>query len=155
MQKKVKGFFEEFRKFITRGNVLDMAIGVTYMEKFLTDVKHVEIQLLCDSQGNVVALGERDCSMQRRNQKVIEESPSPLMTEDLRQRMQDAAVKAAKAAGFDNLKGHKSVGGLRASIYNAMPKEGVVALVEFLTNRMSRHTPLHSDKKVQLGRDYP
>ncbi len=73
-----------------------------YLEKLIVGPHHVEIQILADSYGNTVALGERDCSMQRRNQKVIEESPSPLMTEELRQRMQDAAVKAAKAAGYCN-----------------------------------------------------
>ncbi len=73
-----------------------------YLEKLIVGPHHVEIQILADSFGNTVALGERDCSMQRRNQKVLEESPSPLMTDDLRQRMQEAAVKAAKAAGYCN-----------------------------------------------------
>ncbi len=73
-----------------------------YLEKLIVGPHHVEIQILADSYGNTVALGERDCSMQRRNQKVIEESPSPLMTEELRAKMQDAAVKAAKAAGYCN-----------------------------------------------------
>lgn len=73
-----------------------------YLEKLIVGPHHVEIQILADSFGNTVALGERDCSMQRRNQKVIEESPSPLMTEELRTKMQDAAVKAAKAAGYCN-----------------------------------------------------
>ena len=75
--------------------------GSVYMEKFLTDVKHVEVQLLCDGQGNAVALGERDCSMQRRNQKLIEESPSPAVDEELRARMMDAAVRAAKAVNYE------------------------------------------------------
>lgn len=73
-----------------------------YMEKFIVDPHHVEIQIIADNFGNVVALGERDCSMQRRNQKVIEESPSPVMTSELREKMQDAAVKAAKACGYQN-----------------------------------------------------
>lgn len=73
-----------------------------YLEKLIVGPHHVEIQILADSFGNTVALGERDCSMQRRNQKVLEESPSPLMTDDLRKRMQEAAVKAAKAAGYCN-----------------------------------------------------
>jgi len=73
-----------------------------YIEKFIVGPHHVEIQILADSFGNTVALGERDCSMQRRNQKVLEESPSPLMTDELRQKMQEAAVKAAKAAGYCN-----------------------------------------------------
>lgn len=73
-----------------------------YLEKLIVGPHHVEIQILADSYGNTVALGERDCSMQRRNQKVLEESPSPLMTDDLRKRMQEAAVNAAKAAGYCN-----------------------------------------------------
>jgi acetyl-CoA carboxylase biotin carboxylase subunit len=73
-----------------------------YMEKFIVDPHHVEIQIVADNFGNVVALGERDCSMQRRNQKVIEESPSPIMTPQLRTKMQEAAVKAALACGYTN-----------------------------------------------------
>ncbi len=73
-----------------------------YLEKLIVGPHHVEIQILADSFGNTVALGERDCSMQRRNQKVIEESPSPLMTPELRAEMQEAAVKAAKACGYCN-----------------------------------------------------
>ena len=62
----------------------------------------MEIQIIADQMGNTVALGERDCSMQRRNQKVLEESPSPLMTPELRKAMQEAAVRAAKACGYYN-----------------------------------------------------
>ena len=74
--------------------------GACYLEKYLTDVKHVEMQILADSAGNVVCLGERDCSMQRRNQKLLEESPSPAVNEALRVCMGDCAVKAARAAGY-------------------------------------------------------
>lgn len=73
-----------------------------YIEKFIVDPRHVEIQLLADEQGNVIYLGERDCSLQRRNQKVLEESPSPIMTEELRKAMGEAAVRAAKACGYSN-----------------------------------------------------
>ena len=73
-----------------------------YIEKFIVDPRHVEIQLLADEQGNVIYLGERDCSLQRRNQKVLEESPSPIMTEELRKAMGEAAVRAAKACGHAN-----------------------------------------------------
>ncbi|MCC8111863.1 MAG: acetyl-CoA carboxylase biotin carboxylase subunit [Ruminococcus sp.] len=73
-----------------------------YLEKLIVGPHHVEIQIIADKQGNTVALGERDCSMQRRNQKVIEESPSPLMTPELRQAMQEAAVRAAMACGYYN-----------------------------------------------------
>ena len=73
-----------------------------YLEKLIVEPHHVEIQIIADQMGNTVALGERDCSMQRRNQKVLEESPSPLMTPELRKAMQEAAVRAAKACGYYN-----------------------------------------------------
>lgn len=57
-----------------------------YMERFVENPRHIEIQILADKQGNVIHLGERDCSMQRRNQKVLEESPSPVMTDELRRK---------------------------------------------------------------------
>ena len=71
-----------------------------YIEKFIEDPRHVEIQLLADSYGNVVSLGERDCSLQRRNQKLIEECPCPVMIPSLRKVMGQAAVKAAVACGY-------------------------------------------------------
>ena len=71
-----------------------------YIEKFIEDPRHVEIQLLADSYGNVVSLGERDCSLQRRNQKLIEECPCPVMIPSLRKAMGQAAVKAAVACGY-------------------------------------------------------
>ena len=73
-----------------------------YLEKFIVDPRHVEIQLLADQYGNTVYLGERDCSLQRRNQKMVEECPSPIMTPALRARMGEAAVRAAKACGYEN-----------------------------------------------------
>ncbi len=73
-----------------------------YMEKFLLPVKHIEMQLLCDKYGNVVCLGERECSVQRKNQKLIEESPSPAITPEIRKAMMEAAVKAAKAVNYEN-----------------------------------------------------
>lgn len=73
-----------------------------YIEKFLINPHHVEIQILADQQGNVVYLGERDCSMQRRNQKVLEECPSPIVSPELRKRMGEAAVTAAKQCGYYN-----------------------------------------------------
>ncbi|MBC8423765.1 acetyl-CoA carboxylase biotin carboxylase subunit [bacterium] len=73
-----------------------------YVEKFLQNPRHVEIQVLGDKHGHVVHLGERDCSVQRRLQKLIEEAPSPAVTPDLRQRMGDSAVKLASAVGYDS-----------------------------------------------------
>ena len=73
-----------------------------YIEKFLVNPRHIEFQILADTHGNVVHLGERDGSMQRRNQKVLAETPRPIMTEDLRKRMGESAVNAAKATGYCN-----------------------------------------------------
>lgn len=71
-----------------------------YIEKFVKNPRHVEIQILADEHGNIVHLGERDCSIQRKHQKVIEETPSTLVDEKLRHKMGNAAVKAAKTAGY-------------------------------------------------------
>ncbi|MGN0538169.1 MAG: acetyl-CoA carboxylase biotin carboxylase subunit [Acutalibacteraceae bacterium] len=76
--------------------------GAVYMEKYLKPVKHVEMQLLCDKYGNVVCLGERECSVQRKNQKLIEESPSPAITPEIRKNMMEAAKKAALAVHYEN-----------------------------------------------------
>lgn len=73
-----------------------------YIEKFIENPRHVEIQIIADKYGNVVHLGERDCSVQRRNQKLIEEAPSPAVSEDVRKKMGRAAILAAKASEYYN-----------------------------------------------------
>lgn len=74
--------------------------GRVFVEKFITEPRHIEIQLLADSHGNVIHLGERECSVQRRHQKVVEESPSPLANDELRRKMGDQAVALAKKVGY-------------------------------------------------------
>ncbi|AAR35395.1 acetyl-CoA carboxylase biotin carboxylase subunit [Geobacter sulfurreducens] len=74
-----------------------------YIEKYCEKPRHVEIQVMADKHGNVIHLGERDCSIQRRHQKIIEESPCPVMTPALRKAMGDAAVRASKAVGYDSV----------------------------------------------------
>ncbi len=71
-----------------------------YLEKYLTGMKHVEIQIIADKHGNVVHLGERDCSVQRRRQKLVEEAPCPILTPETRKAMGEAAVRAAKAVNY-------------------------------------------------------
>ena len=73
-----------------------------FVEKFITNPRHIEIQVLGDKHGNVIYLGERECSIQRRNQKVIEEAPSPLLDEKTRKAMGEQAVALAKAVGYDS-----------------------------------------------------
>jgi acetyl-CoA carboxylase, biotin carboxylase subunit len=76
--------------------------GSLYLEKYLESPRHIEIQIFADSHGRVVSLGERECSVQRRHQKVLEEAPSPIVTPDLRKKMGDAAVRLARAGGYVN-----------------------------------------------------
>jgi len=76
--------------------------GSVYIEKFIENPHHIEFQLFGDEHGRVVHLGERDCSIQRRNQKIVEECPSPLMTPELRKRMGDASIKLAEYVGYTN-----------------------------------------------------
>ncbi len=89
--------------FSTCRNEAETAFGNpgVYIEKFVQDPHHVEIQILGDQHGNVIHLGERDCSLQRRHQKLLEEAPSPLMTPELREKMGEAAVNAGKSVNYE------------------------------------------------------
>ncbi len=71
-----------------------------YIEKFITNPRHIEIQILADNFGNIIHLGERDCSIQRRHQKLLEEAPSPALSSKMRKKMGEMAVKGAKAVNY-------------------------------------------------------
>ena len=88
-----------------------------FVEKFIVNPRHVEIQVLGDKHGNVIYLGERECSIQRRNQKVIEEAPSPLLDEPTRRKMGEQAVALAKAVGYDSAGTVEFVAGQDRSFY--------------------------------------
>src|SRR5438067_12317830 len=88
-----------------------------FIEKFIVDPRHIEIQVLGDKHGNVIYLGERECSIQRRNQKVIEEAPSPLLDETTRRRMGEQAVALAKAVKYDSAGTVEFVAGQDKSFY--------------------------------------
>jgi acetyl-CoA carboxylase biotin carboxylase subunit len=75
--------------------------GDIYMEKFITKPRHIEVQIMADSHGNVLHFGERDCSMQRRHQKLIEESPAQILTQEVREKLLEAAVRAAKFIRYE------------------------------------------------------
>ncbi|MCM1104284.1 MAG: acetyl-CoA carboxylase biotin carboxylase subunit [Clostridium sp.] len=102
---RVAASAEEFEQaFLTAQKEAEAAFAsrVMYIEHFIEHPRHIEFQILADSYGNVVHLGERDCSIQRNHQKMIEESPSVALSDELRERMGNTAVAAAKAAGYVN-----------------------------------------------------
>lgn len=100
-----------------------------YIEKFIDDPRHVEIQIIADQMGHVVSLGERDCSVQRNHQKLIEEAPSPAITEEIRQQMSRDAVHAAEVAGYTNA----------GTIEFIMDKEGSYYFMEMNTRIQVEH----------------
>jgi acetyl-CoA carboxylase biotin carboxylase subunit len=99
----VRGEDEIERAFVAAGNEARAAFGddAVYIEKYLEGPRHIEIQLLADRHGNIVHLGERECSIQRRHQKLIEEAPSPVLTPEQRAAMGETAVAAARAVGYE------------------------------------------------------
>src|SRR5437763_6818880 len=114
-----------------------------YVEKLIVDPRHVEVQVLADSHGNVVHLGERDCTLQRRHQKLIEETPSPAVDEELRQRIGAIGVEAARAAGY------RSAG----TIEGLLTQDGDYFFMEMNTRIQVEHTVTEMVTGLDLVRE--
>jgi acetyl-CoA/propionyl-CoA carboxylase biotin carboxyl carrier protein len=117
--------------------------SAVYVEKFLEDPRHVEVQVLADEHGNVVHLGERDCTIQRRHQKIVEETPSPAVTQELRERIGAIAVDAARAVGY------RSAG----TIEGLLDREGNYWFLEMNTRIQVEHTITELVTGVDLVRE--
>src|SRR5688572_12925991 len=114
-----------------------------YVERFLEDPRHVEVQVLADAHGNVIHLGERDCTIQRRHQKLVEETPSPAVSEELRERIGGIAVDAARAVGY------RSAG----TVEGLLSREGEYFFLEMNTRIQVEHTVTELVTGIDLIRE--
>ena len=114
-----------------------------YVEKLIVDPRHVEVQVLADAHGNVIHLGERDCTIQRRHQKLIEETPSPAVGEELRARIGAIGVEAARACGY------RSAG----TIEGLLTRDGEYFFMEMNTRIQVEHTVTEMVTGVDLVRE--
>ncbi len=127
----VKGPEEMEKAFQTASQEAEKAFGDgrMYLEKYLAPVKHIEVQLLADQDGRIVCLGERECSIQKNNQKLIEESPSPAVSPAVRDQLMETATRAARAVGYENA----------GTVEFLMDKEGHFYFMEMNTRLQVEH----------------
>lgn len=127
----VKGPEEMEKAFQTASQEAEKAFGDgrMYLEKYLAPVKHIEVQLLADQDGRIVCLGERECSIQKNNQKLIEESPSPAVSPAVREQLMETASRAARAVGYENA----------GTVEFLMDKEGHFYFMEMNTRLQVEH----------------
>jgi acetyl-CoA/propionyl-CoA carboxylase biotin carboxyl carrier protein len=138
-QEEVEAAFESAR----REGEAYFADASVYVERYLEDPRHVEVQVLADAHGNVVHLGERDCTIQRRHQKLVEETPSPVVDEALRARIGRVAVDAARAAGY------RSAG----TIEGLLSRDGEYFFLEMNTRIQVEHTITEAVTGLDLVRE--
>jgi acetyl-CoA carboxylase biotin carboxylase subunit len=117
--------------------------GTLYVEKVITPARHVEIQVLCDNHGNVLTCGERECSIQRRHQKLIEESPSPALDDDLREEMEAAAERACHHIGYRNA----------GTIEFLVGPDGAFSFIEMNTRLQVEHPVTEVVSSIDLVRE--
>jgi acetyl-CoA carboxylase biotin carboxylase subunit len=117
--------------------------GELYMEKYITGIRHIEVQVLADSKGQTVHLGERECSIQRRHQKLLEESPSPFVGDRLRKRLGEYAIKAAKAIKYRNI----------GTVEFIVDAAGTVYFMEFNTRVQVEHPVTEAVMSVDLVKE--
>ena len=143
--KVVEGAEEAERAFASarREGESYFADATVYVERFLEDPRHVEVQVLADAHGNVVHLGERDCTIQRRHQKLVEETPSPAVTPELRERIGTIAIDAARAVGY---RGAGTIEGL-------LDRDGNYFFLEMNTRIQVEHTVTELVTGVDLVRE--
>ncbi|WP_210129965.1 acetyl-CoA carboxylase biotin carboxylase subunit [Staphylococcus sp. GDX8P54P] len=129
--------------------------GGLYLEKFIENFRHIEIQIIGDQYGNVIHLGERDCTIQRRMQKLVEESPSPILTNEQREEMGNAAIRAAKAVNYENAGTIEFIYDLNDNQFYFMEMNTRIQVEHPVTEMVTRIDLVKLQLKVAMGETLP